>query len=156
MPLFGAAFAAPNKGRAILSINSVKSYRKEQNSRSFQGIWVIFQYFSRHFNFQGLFKKALWIQVLFKHVRTLDMMEKLLKATLCLLMTTFVICWQALKTVWIQIRYKTSDLDPHWLTLLAFLKDFFFWKKYLEKKAQNTKSPTLFWDYSRKYTCYMI
>ena len=118
----------------------------EWSSSTFQGI----------FNFQGLFKKALWIQVLFKHVRTLDMMEKLLKATLCLLMTTFVICWQALKTVWIQIRYKTSDLDPHWLTLLAFLKDFFFWKKYLEKKAQNTKSPTLFWDYSRKYTCYMI
>ena len=50
MPLFGAAFAAPNKGPTIIliliSINIVKFYRTQKNSRTFQGLWVIFQYFS--------------------------------------------------------------------------------------------------------------
>ena len=29
------------------SINSAKFYRKKLNSRTFQGFWVIFKYFSR-------------------------------------------------------------------------------------------------------------
>ena len=52
VPLFGAAYAAPNKGTTILCF-----------SRTFQC----------KFYFQGLFKIVLYIQVLFKPVRTLCM-----------------------------------------------------------------------------------
>ena len=64
VPLFGAAFAAPNKGTTILywlrSLSTVLSSTK--NSR-IQGFFKAFEWFSStfqgRFNFQGLFKKAL-------------------------------------------------------------------------------------------------
>ena len=47
VPLFGAAFAAPNKGTTILywfrSLSTVLSPTEKKNSRTFQDIWVIFQ-----------------------------------------------------------------------------------------------------------------
>ena len=56
-PLFGAAYAAPNKGSTILywsrvSINSVSpaensKFKDLVNSRTFKDLKVIFQYFSR-------------------------------------------------------------------------------------------------------------
>ena len=76
MPLFAAAFVAPNKGTAILywlkSLSTVLS--PTENSR-IQGLFKAFEWFSStfqgRFNFQGLFKKALYIQVLFKPKGTL-------------------------------------------------------------------------------------
>ena len=51
VPLFGAAFAAPNKGITILywfrSLSTVfSSTENKKKSRTFQGFLVIFQYFS--------------------------------------------------------------------------------------------------------------
>ena len=51
-------------------------YMLSPSKNTFSGLRVNFQYFSRQLinftgNFQGLFKKALNIQVLFKPVRTL-------------------------------------------------------------------------------------
>ena len=73
MPLFGAAVAAPNNGTTILywftSHSTVIS--PAENSR-IQGLFKAFEWFfstfQGRFNFQRLFKfkKALWIQVLFK------------------------------------------------------------------------------------------
>ena len=77
VPLFGAAYAAPNKGIIILYW-----FRPPKT------VWILLQMvkfkdFSRpplsdfsitfqgRFNFQRLFKKSLYIQVLFKHVRTM-------------------------------------------------------------------------------------
>ena len=64
VPLFGAAYAAPNKGTTILywfrSLSMVLS--PTENSRN-QGLLEAFGWFSCTFqgifNFQGLFKKAL-------------------------------------------------------------------------------------------------
>ena len=52
VPLFGAAFAAPNKGTTVLywfsSLSTVfSSTENKKNSRTFQGFLVLFQYFSR-------------------------------------------------------------------------------------------------------------
>ena len=64
VPLFGAAFAAPNKGTAILysfrSLTTVlSSTENRKKSRTFQGLWVISSTFQGRFNFQGLFKNLL-------------------------------------------------------------------------------------------------
>ena len=63
VPIFGAAYAAPNKGTTILywfqSLSTVPS--PTENSR-IQGLFKAFEWFSStfegKFNFQGLFKKA--------------------------------------------------------------------------------------------------
>ena len=63
-PIFGAAYAAPNKATTILywfrSLSTVLS--PTENSR-IQGLFKAFEWFSStfqgSFNFQGLFKKAL-------------------------------------------------------------------------------------------------
>ena len=66
VPIFGAAYAAPNKGKTILFwfrslINSAKSYTTE--NKRIQGLFKVFELFSStfqgRFNFHGLFKKAL-------------------------------------------------------------------------------------------------
>ena len=46
VPLFGAAFAAPKKGTAILYWYRILTTVLKK-SRTFQGFWEIFQYFSR-------------------------------------------------------------------------------------------------------------
>ena len=64
LPLFGAAFSAPNKGTTMLYwfrfLSTVLSFT--ENSR-IQGLFKAFEWFSStfqgRFNFQGLFKKAL-------------------------------------------------------------------------------------------------
>ena len=73
-PIFGAA---PNKATTFLywfrSLSTVLS--PTENSRT-QGLFKAFEWFSSTFqggfNFQGLYKKAVQIQVLFKPVRTLQ------------------------------------------------------------------------------------
>ena len=66
MLLFGAATAAPNKGTPILNLS--RSSLTTEYSK-IQGLFNALQWFSSHlqgrFNFQGFFKKALYIQVLF-------------------------------------------------------------------------------------------
>ena len=52
VPLFGAAFAAPNKGTTILySLRSLSTMLSSTENRRIQGLfkafWVISQYFSR-------------------------------------------------------------------------------------------------------------
>ena len=51
MPLFGAAYAAPNKGTAIFNnlglYQLCKSLQKIVEFKDFSRLWVIFQYFSR-------------------------------------------------------------------------------------------------------------
>ena len=73
MPLFGAAYAAPNK-KIYTDLRLSTVLRTTENSR-IQGLFKAFEWFSSTFkgrlNFQGLFKKSLKIQVLFKPVQTL-------------------------------------------------------------------------------------
>ena len=62
--LFGAAFAAPNKGTTILySFRSLSTVLSSTENRQIQGLFKAFEWFSSTFqgifNFQGLFKKAL-------------------------------------------------------------------------------------------------
>ena len=76
VPLFGAAFAAPNKGTIILYwFRSLSTVFNSTENRRIQGLFKAFEWFSStfqgRFNFQGLFKKAIYIQVLFKPVWTL-------------------------------------------------------------------------------------
>ena len=64
MPSFGAVFAAPNKGTAILYwFRSLSTVLSPTANRRFQGLFKAFKWFSSTFqeifNFQGLFKKAL-------------------------------------------------------------------------------------------------
>ena len=66
VPLFGTAFAAPNKGTTILywfrSLSTVFRQRSTVNIW-IQGLFKAFEWFCStfqgRFNFQGLFKKAL-------------------------------------------------------------------------------------------------
>ena len=78
MSLFGAAFAAPNKGTTILYWFGSLSTVFILTENRIQGFFRAFEWFSSTFqgifNFQGLFKKALYIQVLFKTVQTLHIM----------------------------------------------------------------------------------
>ena len=64
VPLFGAAFAAPSKGTAILYwFRSPSTVLSPTENRRIQGLFKAFVWFSSTFqgifNFQGLFKKAL-------------------------------------------------------------------------------------------------
>ena len=64
VPLFGAAFAAPTKGKTILYwFRSLSTVLSSTENRRIQGIFKAFECFSctfqSRFNFQGLFKKAL-------------------------------------------------------------------------------------------------
>ena len=76
--LFGAAYyAAPNKGTTILYWNrSPQTLLIPPVNGKIQGLFKAFKCFSSTFQgkfiFQRLFKTVLYIQVLFKHVRTLD------------------------------------------------------------------------------------
>ena len=79
VPLFGAAYAAPNKGTTILYLfRSQKTLLNPPVNGKIQGLFKAFECFSStfqdKFNFQGLFKTVLYIQVLFKPVRTLIML----------------------------------------------------------------------------------
>ena len=76
VPLFGAAYAAPNKGTTILySSRSPKTLLNPSVNGKIQGLFKAFECFSStfqgKFHFQGLFKTVLYIQVLFKPVPTL-------------------------------------------------------------------------------------
>ena len=73
VPLFGAAYAAPNKGITILNLfRSPKTLLNPPLNGKIQGLFKAFECFSStfqgKFNFQGLFKTVLYIQVLFKPV----------------------------------------------------------------------------------------
>ena len=73
VPLFGAAYAAPNKGTTILySFRSPKTVLNPPVNGEIHGLFKAFMCFSStfqgKFNFQGLFKTNLYIQVLFKPV----------------------------------------------------------------------------------------
>ena len=76
VPLFGAAYAAPNKGITILYwFRSPKTVFNPSVNGKIQVLFKAFEGFSStsqgKFIFQGLFKTVLFIQVLFKPVRTL-------------------------------------------------------------------------------------
>ena len=75
MPLFGAAFAAPNKGTTILYLfRSPKTLLNLTVNGKIQGLFKAFECFSSTFQgkfyFQGFFKTVLYV-VLFKPVRIL-------------------------------------------------------------------------------------
>ena len=64
MPLFGAAFAAPNKSTTVLFwFRSLSTELIPTENRRIKGLFKAFAWFSSIFqgifNFQGLFKKAL-------------------------------------------------------------------------------------------------
>ena len=71
VPLFGATYAAPNKGTTI----HVTDLGPPVNGK-IRGLFKAFECFSSTFQgkfiFQGLFKTVLYIQVLFKPVLTLQ------------------------------------------------------------------------------------
>ena len=74
--LFGAAYAAPNKGTIILywfkpSKNSVESHENGKIQGHFKAFECFSSTFQGKFYFQGLFKTVLYIQVLFKPLQTL-------------------------------------------------------------------------------------
>ena len=76
VPLFGAAYAAPNKGTTILyGYRSPKALLDPPVNGKIHGLFKAFERFSHtfqgKFNFQGLFKTVLHIQVLLKPVQTL-------------------------------------------------------------------------------------
>ena len=76
VPLFGAAYAAPNKDTTILyCFRSPMTVLNTPVNGKIQGLFKIFECFSSifqgKFNFQGLFKTVLYIQVLFKPAQTL-------------------------------------------------------------------------------------
>ena len=76
MPLFGEAYAAPNKGTTIKYwFRSPKTQLNPPANSKIQVLFEVFECFSStfqvKFNFQGLFKTVLFIQVLFKPVQTL-------------------------------------------------------------------------------------
>ena len=77
-PLFGAAYAAPNKGTTILyRFRSPKTVLNPPVNGKIQGLLrplsVFPVLFKAIFYFQGLFKTILYIQVLFEPVRTLSL-----------------------------------------------------------------------------------
>ena len=66
VPLFGAAFAAPNKGTTIVHVywfRSLSTVLSSTENRRIQGLFKAFEWFSSTFQgrfyFQGLFKKPL-------------------------------------------------------------------------------------------------
>ena len=64
VPLFGAAFAAPNKGTAILySFRSLSTVLSSTENRQIQGLFKEFEWFSS--TFQGRFKfREIFMKVL--------------------------------------------------------------------------------------------
>ena len=73
VPLFGAAYAAPNKGITILYwFRPPKSVLNPLANGKIQGLYKAFEDFSSTFQgkfyFQGLFKTVLYNLVLFKPV----------------------------------------------------------------------------------------
>ena len=71
MPLFGAAYAAPNKGTITLYwFRSPKTVLNPLVNGKIQGLFKAFECFlstfQGQFNFQRIFKTVLYIQVLFK------------------------------------------------------------------------------------------
>ena len=83
MALFGAAYAAPNKGTTILYwFRSPKTLLNPPVNGKIQGPFMVFECFSSTFqgklNFKGFFKTVLYIQVLFKSVQTLGLMRSAL------------------------------------------------------------------------------
>ena len=58
MPLFGAAYAAPNKGTIKVSINNAVLQKKVE-FKDFSMLLSVFQNFSRQIEFSSTFKKAL-------------------------------------------------------------------------------------------------
>ena len=59
VPFFGAAFAAPNKGTTILYwFRSLSTVLSSTENRRIQGLWVIFQYFSRQIKFSRTFQES--------------------------------------------------------------------------------------------------
>ena len=81
VPLFGAAYAAPNKGTTnFYWFKFLKTVLNPPVNGEIQGLFKTFECFSStfqgKFNFQGLFKTVLYIQVLFKPVRTLASLIK--------------------------------------------------------------------------------
>ena len=78
VPLFGAAYAAPNKGTTILyrfrpPKNSVESSCKMVKFKDFSRPLSVFQVlFKANFIFKDFSKTVLYIQVLFKPVRSLS------------------------------------------------------------------------------------
>ena len=77
VPLFGAAYAAPNKGSTILyGFRSPKTLLNPPVNGKIQELFKASECFSSTFQdkfyFQGLFMTVLYIQVLFKPVRTLS------------------------------------------------------------------------------------
>ena len=76
VPLFGAAYAAPNKSTTILyCFRPPKISVNPLANGKIQGLFKVFECFSSTFQgtfyFLGLFKTVLYIQVLFKPVQTL-------------------------------------------------------------------------------------
>ena len=86
VPLFGAAYAAPNKGTAILyRLSSPKTVFNPPINGKIQGLFKAFKClsstFQGKFNFQGPFKTNLYIQVLFKSVQTLGRRRMTIETT---------------------------------------------------------------------------
>ena len=74
VPLFGAAYAAPNKSTTILYwFRPSKTMLNPLANGKILGLLKAFECFSRQILFQGLFKTVLYILVLFKHVQTLTL-----------------------------------------------------------------------------------
>ena len=81
VPLFGAAYAASNKGTTILyKFMSPKTLLNPPVNGKNQGLLKAFGCFictfQGKFNFQGLFKTVLYIQVFFKPVLTLSKQQR--------------------------------------------------------------------------------
>ena len=91
-PLFGAAYAAPNKGTTILYwFRSPKTVLKPPVNGKIQVVFKAFECFLSafqvKFNFQGLFKTVLYIQVLFKPVWTLKKNDDIIARILIISLT---------------------------------------------------------------------
>ena len=76
VPLFGAACAAPKQAPQFYTdLGLQKTQLNPPVNGKIQGLFKAFECFSStfqgKFNFQGLYKTVLYIQVLFKPVRTL-------------------------------------------------------------------------------------
>ena len=110
MPLFGAAFAAPNKGTTVLFwFRSLSTVLIPTENKRIQGLFKAFAWFSSTFqgifNFQVLFKKALYIQVLFKPVQTLSLFHWLNKSA------SFKPC---------RIRSCSYEFSAQWLRSISY------------------------------------
>ena len=119
MPLFGAAYAAPNKCNTILYwLRSPKTLLNPPViSGKIQELFKAFECFSStfqgKFNFKGLFKTVLYIQVLFKPVQTLYY---------CFLLITLANSLDPDQTQ----RNVGPNLDTNWYSWNRFSKELIF------------------------------